>query len=411
MKYIVACILLTLSFGIAFSQEKHFVFIQSENRLPFYVSLSGKNYSSTASGYIIIPQVKEGNYNFAIGFANDQFPEQAFAYNIGKDVGLLFKNFGDKGWGLFNLQSMTLTMATEVKNADVAFTKPTVEEDKPISFDVKKEVVLPPIIQVSPNNPDSNLVKIQANGSNGSAGSEDIKISSEVQVLKPTIDVTAKETGAKEPNVGTKANIRKIAERSEDGGVSITYTDRNGTQSDTIDIVIPVKGGDEKNSEPLVTSEKKEIAHLGLKEKTDTTDVQSQNSSKKSSASEAEFLTGQKEMPTDAETTKASVVSTEARTDCKSTALEDDYSKLRRKMSRETTDDDMMKEAIKVFKIKCFSTNQIKALSTLFLSDQARYNFFESAFQYVADPEQFADLSKEFIDVSFATRFKAMITK
>ena len=69
----------------------------------------------------------------------------------------------------------------------------------------------------------------------------------------------------------------------------------------------------------------------------------------------------------------------------------------------------MIAEAKKVFKTKCFSTLQIKNLSALFLTDESKYKFFDAAYQYVSDLENFSTLQSELKDEYFINRFKAMI--
>jgi hypothetical protein len=94
---------------------------------------------------------------------------------------------------------------------------------------------------------------------------------------------------------------------------------------------------------------------------------------------------------------------------CKTLATGDDFFKLRKKMVGETKDDNMIAEAKKVFKTKCFSTVQVKNLSTLFLTDEFKYKFFDAAYQYVSDIENFPTLQSELKDEYFINRFKAML--
>ena len=121
MKYFLSIFFLSFALNIASAQEKHFVFIQSDTKQPFYVSVSGKLYSSSASGYVIVPKLVDGSYNFTIGFAQNAFPEQTFNLPIqNKDLGFELKNFNEKGWGLFNLQSLDITMASAASSDLVA---------------------------------------------------------------------------------------------------------------------------------------------------------------------------------------------------------------------------------------------------------------------------------------------------
>ncbi len=108
----------------SFSQQNHFIYLQTENKQPFYVKLDKKILSSSASGYLIIPKLQDGDYVLAIGFPKNEWPEQSIACSVNKkDAGYLLKNFGDKGWGIFNLQTMEVVMsgvkAVENENAGV----------------------------------------------------------------------------------------------------------------------------------------------------------------------------------------------------------------------------------------------------------------------------------------------------
>src|SRR5882757_6295280 len=98
MKYLFASLLICLSVS-AHAQQNHFKYIQADNRQPFYIKLDKKILSSSASGYLIIPKLQEGNYTLTIGFPKNEWPEQNVTCSVNKkDAGYLLKNFGDKGW-------------------------------------------------------------------------------------------------------------------------------------------------------------------------------------------------------------------------------------------------------------------------------------------------------------------------
>ena len=78
-------------------------------------------------------------------------------------------------------------------------------------------------------------------------------------------------------------------------------------------------------------------------------------------------------------------------------------------MASETVDDDMIAEARKYFKSKCFTVLQLKNLSTLFLDDGGKYKFFDAAYTYVSDAENFINLQAELKDEYYTNRFKAML--
>jgi hypothetical protein len=106
------------------------------------------------------------------------------------------------------------------------------------------------------------------------------------------------------------------------------------------------------------------------------------------------------------ETQKLPVVK---KNNCPQSAAEEDFFKLRKKMAGENSDDNMIGEAKKVFKTKCFTTQQVKNLSAMFLSDEGKYKFFDAAYTYVSDIENFSSLQADLKEEYYINRFKAMI--
>src|SRR3982751_3151305 len=75
------------------AQQKHFIYVQSEDRQPFAIVLKGKVYSSSDYGYIILSNLTDGEYNFTVSFPMNKFPDQSFSYSINKkDAGFYLKN-------------------------------------------------------------------------------------------------------------------------------------------------------------------------------------------------------------------------------------------------------------------------------------------------------------------------------
>lgn len=73
------------------------------------------------------------------------------------------------------------------------------------------------------------------------------------------------------------------------------------------------------------------------------------------------------------------------------------------------SDEAMVEEAKKYFKTRCFTTEQIKNLSALFLTSSGKYQFFDAAFQHVSDQEHFTSLQSEIKDDYYLRRFKALL--
>src|SRR5690606_16087509 len=79
-------------------QSKYFVYLQTEPAQPFYIKINGQKLDANTSGYLILPQLKNGDYNLTVGFPDGKSPEQVFDFKIdAKDKGYLIKNFGADG--------------------------------------------------------------------------------------------------------------------------------------------------------------------------------------------------------------------------------------------------------------------------------------------------------------------------
>jgi hypothetical protein len=95
--------------------------------------------------------------------------------------------------------------------------------------------------------------------------------------------------------------------------------------------------------------------------------------------------------------------------DCKEQASQDVFLKLRKKMASANNEEMMINIAKKAFKSRCFLTEQIKNLGALFLKDEKRYGFFDAAYPFVSDSQNFAILESQLTDGYYINRFKVMI--
>lgn len=113
MKYLVVSIVLFFCTLQTFGQQEYFIYLQTENNQAFYLRAKDTVYSSTASGYLILSKLQDSTRTVTIGFAKNAYHEQQFNIPANKkDAGYLIKNFGDKGWGLFNLQTLAVIMSS-----------------------------------------------------------------------------------------------------------------------------------------------------------------------------------------------------------------------------------------------------------------------------------------------------------
>jgi hypothetical protein len=108
-------------------------------------------------------------------------------------------------------------------------------------------------------------------------------------------------------------------------------------------------------------------------------------------------------------TKKAPSKTVVANSDCKIAATDYDVDKLRIKMLAIDNEDDKVLIARKLFKIKCFTTNQIKALSEVFPKDEGRYKLFDTAYPFVSDSANFSQLGSLLKEQYYINRFNAMV--
>lgn len=350
--------------SVSIAQQQHFMFIQSDNRQPFNVTMAKTNYSSSANGYLVIPKLANGEYSFTIGFAGNEIKDQPFHCVIDKkDIGFTLKQFGDKGWGLFNLQTFEILMANQKPTANTKFdvvkqtpkAQPEIAPEPQKPIEKKDEPVVKPKDSVA-------IVKVTA-PAKGPEKIDTPKVVIEQQEVKPVVpDPIPQKPEVNIPTANTapqkQLGVFKYGESGFNTGLQLTYIEVDATYSDTIRVFIP---------------------------------YQSASSSNQSSSSSVGISVDT--------TVKA------FNTNCISLAADDDFFKLRRKMSAESEDGPMINAAKKVFKAKCFTVQQIKNLSTLFLNDNGRYQFFEAAYPFAYDVYKFNSLIAELTDIALINKF------
>lgn len=187
------------------------------------------------------------------------------------------------------------------------------------------------------------------------------------------------------------------------------YTDKLPETTDTITIVI-----DQPKSSIVKTEQKdNKPAKKFLDISTDSVKTNDQLPVKKVEETGVEDTTSVKmvQLPEQKDESKKSWPFNKNKTGKKQCDVADnnDFLKLRRKMAGKTNDDGMIEEARKYFKSKCFTTDQIRNLSSMFLSNAGKYHFFDAARDFVADKENFATLQSELKDEYYSNRFKAMV--
>ena len=438
--YFTSLLILCFNPLLSLAQLNHFVYLQTENKQPFYVKMDKKIFNSTVSGYLIIPKLQDGIYNFSIGFLNSENKEYDFSCSINnKDAGYLVKDFSDKGWGLFNLQSLQVVMSGS-KEQDVA------QINKTDAFsNLLSNVVNDPAIK------QQNSVKQEVKAQN-----MDQQILQEAKKVEtvPIIaqaDIKKDTTAIMDTTVSQKPILLSIVKKQgvlhNQDGMNITYVDVIDGIQDTIIILIPNEQTNNKNLLKPTSNEfngdtslKKEINLSKNDEESSSQKLipdSTQEEVNKKKSNEIISPSKDKEEVKDADknfleidlskpanpqfdsntiTKKGESSSSQVtdavlkiNSDCKSAASEEDFLKLRKKMAAAKSDEEMISNAKRTFKSKCFTTDQVKNLGVLFLKDADRYNFFDVAYPFVSDTNNYKQLEDQLTDAYYKSRFHAMI--
>jgi hypothetical protein len=419
------CFLFSFCFAVAASAQKvYFIYLESETRGPFYVKM-GDQVLNGGSGYLVLSNLVDSTYNFSVGYPSTGV-EGRFTLSLsGRDRGFLIKNF-DYGLGLFDLQNLSVirpqvdesrkNTSYRSRNDDFTLLLAKVSNDSSllvVPIAVKEDVVVKkdeearPITesQTTKTNtfvppPQTDITETKKTDPPVEGEKKNDVSESAVTLKKDLVDSTAvvpqkdAEKQAVDSSVLTsiaepshiaetsykRSVIKKHSESSTSEGFGLVFYDNYDGGSDTIRLLIP---------NPRVI-----LKEPGQTETVDDLEI------KKDSIVQPKVVV----VPA----TNSGIV---VKSDCKSTASENDFFKLRRNMAAKNSDDSMVGEAKKAFKSKCFTTEQIRNLGTLFLTSAGKYQFFDAAYLHVTDREKFESLESEIKDDYYLKRFKALVGK
>ncbi len=388
----------------AYSQLNHFIYLQTDNQQPFYIKYNNRIYSSSAAGYLIISKLKDGPFDFAIGFPKSDLPELQFQSIIEKvDKGYLIKNFGEKGWALYDLQNSTVTstsIAAGSKTNETVVNKNQQVADDPFAnmlskitqdSTVKNVTVMkqekPAIDTPKPIVSPTNNVQQQVKDTVKTDIPQQPVISIEVPVTEPEWVAPSKSLIQQIRRFDSKAGSDFVFEVVDSVGLT-----------DTIRLFI------EKDTSSITTS-----PVINTEVKRDTTPVIHEKINIPVDTPVVKIEEPKKEEIKQPVVEQKPISQSLPNSNCKAIATEDDFIKLRRKMANESKEDEMVNEAKKIFKTKCFSTAQLKNLAVLFLKDESRYRFYDAAMLYVTDFSNFKDLSETIQDEYYKKRFLALL--
>jgi hypothetical protein len=446
MKSLLLFLGLIVSAICASAQKVYFIYLQSDNSSAFYVKMNDKIFSSATSGYLILSNLVDSTYNFSLGFPSSS-SESKFVVKLGaKDRGFVIKSL-DGGLGLFDLQSLSIIneqkdnsskntsytrrtddfsylLSKAANDTSLLYTVTRVNEESVVTQKEEPKIIDPVLkteesilskdtntsIQqvaiVSETKKQDSILTLQPNIETKTT--EDVVIGKPTEELKKdtiaamvlteqtqesinaektnlNVDTLAKSdlsvSSVNNEAVFKKSQVKKYSESSTTEGFGLVYYDIYDGGRDTIRLLIPnppsiFKTADEDSS--LIQKSFIRVEEL-----------------KKDTVQQIPMVVPQKNVSVQSQ--------------CKAIASGNDFFKLRKNMASEETDEDMVVEAKKFFKTKCFSTEQIKNLGALFLTSAGKYQFFDAAYLHISDQENFSSLEAELKDEYYLKRFKALI--
>ena len=424
MKKILLLSVVLCTLFVAQAQRVYFVYLQSENRTPFYVKMGDKVYSSSAEGYLIVPKLVDSTYSFVIGKINRSVPEGRFAIPINtKDRGFLIRE-ADNKLSLFDFQSMGVIEATHGSSAGVSYIRKTDSFSKLLAQAADDTTLLNVPVMAQQNKPKQEAVVAKApvveavkpelpaiktdtavNTTNATASAPAGTV--EVDSASSTADAvqgstsdsskvgeavaaTTEQAEAVPPAVSQeeaefkRSIVTRRSESSTSEGFGLVFLDTNEQVTDTIRILIPNPKMIFGNVTAVPPAEDKQFLSVGAISATvDTVAVK-----------------------------PVEVAAAAPASACAASASENDLSRLRKSMASKSSEELMVEEAKKQFTTRCFTTEQVRELSTLILTPKGKFTFFSAAYPHVSDQERFAVLETELkADYFYMNRFKALIAK
>ncbi len=213
------------------------------------------------------------------------------------------------------------------------------------------------------------------------------------------------------------ASVTKLSERKLAHGLRLVYADHTpGAKSDTVVIIIPVdtvaapKAPKTTSTIPVRQPHAADTSHLpsrGHGPNADSPTFSQSSAVRPSVPLNLPQTESARPHPDTAPQRRQAKPLPYVNSDCHDFATDYDLDKLREKMLYLTKDDDRITAARKTFKIKCFSTRQIRQLSEVFTTEAAKYRFLEAAWPFAAD-EHFHELSDLLADPVYISKFKAL---
>jgi hypothetical protein len=406
----------------------YFVLIQADDGQAFYIRLDDQLYSPSPDGHLILARLKDSVYTITVGFPGQTHPEQRYLLNIHQKDWALRLTRQDNRWGLIDSQGQAIALVADPSSTekpllagtkkDDAFSQlmSAIVQDTAVMYntytaappDSTQPVPLTPVVASTPADQIVHATSTPATAPTTATAAatriiHDTSASAALPIIRdssnpsrsPTDTVSlhpvppsSSTTNAAIPSAPT--GVVKLSEHRSTQSLSLVYADHPADRkTDTIDVVIPV------DSQTAVVPHKQspDTSHSTITRPFRSPDTSHSSHAPKSDSPNL-TTSHRSHLPF-------------VNSDCHAFATDYDVDKLRVRMLNTGKDDDRIESAYKVFKTKCFTTKQIRALSEVFTTDAVRFKFLATAYPFVSD-DDFPELVNLLSDPIYTGRFRTM---
>jgi hypothetical protein len=385
--------------------SEHFIYIQAKDKQPFYVILNNAVYSSSSIGYLVIPKLQSGSYDFKIGFPKQMESEREYTCVINdEDLGFSLQKKEDGSWGLLDLQSKTfLTVTTSATNAATTITQNSQPAEIPATTTTVQNNTAPidttPATQSFPSFGD--MLSNVANDStlNEPVATQQTKAAAATQTANNNVAATPEPVNNNVAANNAQSNINssveetygiiKIGENLTNDGQQMTFVLFNSRTTDTVQILIPEQTPPPPPAAPPVTT----VVQSNPEPKNTLPLFSDDNSTPVNNAAPVNA---------DAQSVLAQ---------CDNPLTDKEMLKLQKKIISKRTDDEMLSLVDKTVKGKCVTTEQVRQLGASFTSDAGRFALYQDVYGNVADKGNYASLQNQLLDGYFKKRFTDMLNQ
>lgn len=385
------------------AQSGNFIYIQAEDQKPFYVKMDKKMLNSSATGYMIIPRLSSNLHTLILGSQKKEWPEQQFVVLINADdKGFLLKNNGPVNMVMQDFKNDQLTRSSIIESVEDKY------EYIESTDDFAK--ILASVVD------DHTISRIRVDNMEEAADNAHLPVVKEV------------ENSIEQSNTGinvAKSELpidSKIQSEQDEERLQMSIPNKEIAKADTIKAKVPVVKRVIKPQPAVKSKGTAPVTAQVAKPNTDSRflDMELQNPNKnQDSANYIGDVVDQTKLTvaedkiavTEAPANKAASQLRMINSDCKSIATQSGFVNLRKRMETASNEAGMTIIAIKSFTAACFTTEQIKKLGVLYISEEERYKFYVSAYPYVTDSHNFGTLEDQLTDYYYQSRFKAMVSR